>query len=155
MKKIATFAGAIVVLLFIIIQFIRPEKNLSTLPPSPDDLTVMYPTPPQVKDILARACLDCHSNNTRYPWYANVQPVAWWLADHVNEGKEELNISTFGTYPLKRQIKKLKELAKETQEGEMPFTSYQLAHADARLTDAEIQVLVNWADGVRVQLESR
>jgi hypothetical protein len=139
-----------ITLLFLVIalagiQFFRPEKNLSPGAPGPDDLTVMHPPPAAVRQILERACFDCHSNNTRYPWYAEVQPVAWWLADHVKEGKSHFNFSVFGTYSTKKQLHKLEELMDEVQDGEMPLSSYKLAHADARLTPDEVKSLIEWA----------
>jgi hypothetical protein len=126
-------------------QFFRPEKNLAPGGPGPDDLTVLRPPPAEVKAVLQRACYDCHSNHTRYPWYAEVQPVAWWLANHVKEGKSHFNFSTFGTYSAKRQARKLSELLDEVEEGNMPLASYKLAHAEARLTPAEIKALMAWA----------
>jgi hypothetical protein len=133
-------------------QFIRPAKNLSTAAHGPDDLTVLRPPAPEVKAVLERACFDCHSNNTRYPWYAEIQPIGWWLADHVKEGKAHLNFSNFGTYPAKRQERKLNELMDEVEEGQMPLTSYKLVHADARLTPDEIKALTDWAATVRENL---
>lgn len=133
-------------------QFIRPEKNLSPLHPGPDDLTVLRPPPADVQAVLQRACFDCHSNQTRYPWYAEVQPIGWWLSNHVKEGKSHLNFSTFGSYSAKRQSRKLGELVEEVEGGHMPLWSYRLAHKDARLSPAEITALTDWADAVRDDL---
>jgi hypothetical protein len=105
-----------------------------------------------VKTILNKACMDCHSNNTRYPWYNNIQPVAFWLANHVDEGKEELNFSEFKTYKLKRQDHKLEEVVEMIQEGEMPLSSYTITHGDAKLTESEKQLLINWANEGRKAL---
>ena len=130
---------------FIVIQFIRPEKNQSD-----DQLNAVakkYEVPENVEAILAVACYDCHSNNTRYPWYASVQPCAWWLADHVNEGKRELNFSNFITRPIAVQNKKFDEIAKEVGEKGMPLHDYTYLglHKEANLTDAQRQIIVNWA----------
>jgi hypothetical protein len=130
------------------LQFIRPEKNLSPAGPGPDDLLVLHPAPPEIATLLHRACYDCHSNHTRYPWYAEIQPVGWWLADHVQEGKKHFNFSTFGAASAKRQARKLAELIDEVTAGNMPLASYQLAHAEARLSAAEVEALVAWAEGV-------
>lgn len=137
------------------VQFIRPAKNISTAAQGPDDLTVMRPPAPEVKAVLERACFDCHSNTTRYPWYAEIQPIGWWLADHVKEGKAHLNFSTFGTYPAKRQSRKLEELIEEVEAGNMPLASYTWAHADARLTPVEIKALTDWAAAVRDDLPAK
>lgn len=149
----------IVLLVFAVLlvgaQFVRPAKNLAPGTPGPDDLTVLRPPSAEVKAVLERACYDCHSNHTRYPWYAEIQPVGWWLANHVKEGKAHLNFSTFGTYPAKRQTRKLNELIDEVEEGNMPLTSYTLTHADARLTPAEIKALTAWAASVRDNLPAK
>lgn len=131
--------------IFVIIQFIRPEKNQSD-----DQLNAVskkYEVPENVEAILAVACYDCHSNNTRYPWYANVQPAAWWLADHVNEGKRELNFSNFIARPIAVQNKKFEEIAKEVDEKEMPMAEYTYLgmHPEAKLTDEQRKTIVDWA----------
>lgn len=136
------------VLLLIGIQFIRPTKNLSSAP-TPNDLTAVHPAPPAVKQLLSAACYDCHSNNTRYPWYAEVQPLAWWLASHVSDGKAELNFSEFGTYPAKKAARKLEESIDEVAERKMPLPSYRLIHGDARLSDAQIKLLGDWLKETR------
>lgn len=143
----------IIIAIFIGIQFVRPEKNVSDNAPGPDHLTVLYPPSSEVKAIFEKACYDCHSNNTRYPWYANVQPVAWWLNDHIQEGKEHFNFEEFGTYSTKRQLHKLEELIEEVEEDEMPLPSYQLAHGDARLTEDEVNTLIAWTASVRKQIK--
>jgi hypothetical protein len=148
--KIALYA---IVAVFVLIQFIRPEKNLSAATPGSQDLIVMHQPPTEVRDLLQRACYDCHSDRTHYPWYAEIQPVGWWLADHVQEGKEHLNFSTFGGYSLKRQEHKLDEVIEMVREKEMPLASYKLTHGDARLTDAEIRTLTAWAEQVRDSIE--
>lgn len=76
----------------VVIQFFHPAKNISTVK-SPNDIAVLHNVPANVSTILDKACNDCHSNNTRYPWYNNIQPVAWWLDNHVQEGKGELNFN--------------------------------------------------------------
>src|SRR5213592_2028705 len=91
----------VLLLLLIVIQFVRPEKNQST-GVSANDITTKYAVPTAVQSVLKRACFDCHSNNTTYPWYDNIQPVAWWLNHHIEEGKDELNFSEFTTYSPKK-----------------------------------------------------
>lgn len=139
----------------LVIQVFRPAKNLSTAAPGPADLIVMHPPSAEVKDVLMRACYDCHSDNTHYPWYAEIQPVAWWLDSHIREGKEHFNFSRFGEYDLRRQKHKLDELVGEVQDGKMPLASYKIVHGDARLTKAEVAALVAWADDVQDQLTAR
>ena len=144
----------IVIILLVAIQFIRPARNLSSAQ-SANDITRHYTVSDTVAHILDRACNDCHSNNTRYPWYTNIQPVGWWMQHHVNEGKEELNFSEFGSYPAKRQAHKLEEVAKQTRDDEMPLNSYLWIHADAKLSDADKQILINWANNLRQEIVTK
>ncbi|MGL6267918.1 MAG: heme-binding domain-containing protein, partial [Chitinophagaceae bacterium] len=131
-KKIAM--GLLVAL--VIIQFFKPDRNISP-EKSPNDITNKYKVPAPVQEILKTSCNDCHSNNTIYPWYANIQPVAWWLADHVNEGKRELNFSEFSTYSPKKAHHKLEEVNEMVKEGEMPLQSYTIIHQNAKLSEAQ------------------
>ena len=133
------------VIFLVAIQFIRPERNLS------DDQTysisTKYAVTDEVNGILKVACNDCHSNKTEYPWYANVQPVASWLAHHVEEGKDELNLSTFTKLPIAVQNHKLEETIEMVKEGEMPLASYTFfgLHKEANLTEDQKKVLIDWA----------
>ncbi len=97
--------------------------------------------------ILKGACNDCHSNLTRYPWYSNIQPIKYFLADHVNEGKREWNLSTFTKLPLAVQNHKFEEVVEMVEEKEMPLASYTYfgLHPEANLTDEERKVLIDWA----------
>ncbi|MEO8116422.1 MAG: heme-binding domain-containing protein [Bacteroidota bacterium] len=144
----------LLLLAFIVIQFFRPEKNVSTTI-SENDITKVYPVPENVQQIFARSCNDCHSNNTRYPWYAEVQPAAWYLADHVKDGKDELNFSEFGSYRIARQNKKMKECIKQIKEGEMPIESYTLMHGDAKLSDADKQTVISWCESIQKTLQDK
>lgn len=149
--KTKIFVGVLVALLAI--QFIRPTKNLAaSAEPGPNDLTVLHPPPPAVNATLQRACYDCHSDNTRYPWYAEVQPVGWWIGNHVSDGKRHLNFSQFGRYDAKRAARKLNEIIDEVNDHEMPLGSYTLVHRDAALSDADREALENWARSVRDSL---
>ena len=139
---------------FLALQAIRPAKNLSATAPftGKDDITALYPPSPDVCQILAASCYDCHSNQTRYPWYAEVQPVAWWLASHIRDAKRELNFAEFGAYPHKRQMKKLESLVDEVRDRTMPLKSYTFIHRDAKLTDGQIAALASWAEAAEDQL---
>ena len=141
----------VLLVILVAIQFIRPDKNIGNSYGA-NDVTQAIATSDEVKTILNKACMDCHSNNTSYPWYNNIQPVAFWLANHVDEGKEELNFSEFKTYKLKRQDHKLEEVVEMIQEGEMPLSSYTITHGDAKLTEAEKSLLINWANEGRKAL---
>ena len=144
--------GLILLAALVIIQFFHPKKNTGP-EPSPNSIAAVYTTPDSVQQVLAVACNDCHSGNTRYPWYNKVQPVAWWLANHVNEGKKELDFDQFKTFTPRRQYNKMKSLVREIKEDGMPLDSYTWIHKDAILTPAQKQLLITWAEGIQRQLE--
>lgn len=150
-KKILKWLGFTLLISLVAIQFVRPEKNTSP-GTAASDLTVVYAVPDSVTQILHRACYDCHSNNTRYPWYTNIQPIGLWLADHVKEGKRELNFSEYATFTTKRKLKKLKEIVSEVEEGEMPLDSYTWMHKEAILTPQEKQMLIEWAKALSLKI---
>ncbi len=129
--------------LLVIIQFIRPEKNQSN--DQKNHIGTLYPIPEDVKQIMAVSCDDCHSNNTRYPWYSNFQPVAWWLNNHVLDGKRHLNFSEIAARRINYQNHKMEEVIEMVDEGEMPLWSYTLTHGDARLTKEQREKITNWA----------
>lgn len=142
-----------IAVLLVLIQFFRPEKNSATAE-SANNIAKKYNTPNEVKVILDKACNDCHSNNTTYPWYANVQPVAWWLDHHVDEGKSEINFDEFLTYPAKKARHKMEEVNEMVKEGEMPLKSYTWIHKDAVLTQAEKLVMAEWAVATMKTIET-
>lgn len=146
--------GWALVIILVIIQFIRPEKNRSTTVGA-NDLSKHYAIPPNVQDILGRACKDCHSNNTKYPWYSQVQPVGWWLQNHVNDGKSHLNFSEFAGYKPKDQHHKMEELIEEVKEGHMPLNSYLWIHKEAKLSATEKEALLIWAGVVAEQIKAK
>lgn len=128
---------------FIVIQFIRPKQN-SSAGPFPNDITSKFAVSDDVAIILKTSCYDCHSNNTNYPWYANIQPVTWWLQDHIDEGKKELNFSEFGSYTVKRQRKKFVEIEEEVSAGEMPLESYTYIHRKTILNAEQKATIKKW-----------
>jgi hypothetical protein len=147
MKKRLRLAGLVLFLVLVGIQFIHPKQNLGATG-GPNDITVRSAVPDDVRWLLAATCYDCHSNRTRYPWYASVQPVAWWLDHHVREGKRELNFSEFGAYPARRAAHKMAAIVKEVGEGDMPLSSYTWIHPAARLPPDQRKKLVDWAQAL-------
>jgi len=131
-------------LVLIAIQFIRPARNISSQILA-TDITKTVKVTDSVQAVLKKACYDCHSNNTNYPWYSNIQPVGWFLANHVSGGKRRLNFSEFGSYPQRRQSSKLNDIANEVQDGGMPLSSYTLIHKETRLTANEKSLVIKWA----------
>ena len=150
-KKILKRILLTLLAILVIIQFIRPARNVSDTI-SEHDITKVYTVPADVQQVLKVSCNDCHSNNTSYPWYTNVQPVGWWMQSHVNEGKEHLNFSSFGSYTPKRQHHKLEEVVEQVKENHMPLNSYLWIHKDAKLSEEQKTLLVNWADQLRAQI---
>ena len=144
----------ILLVVFILIQLIRPARNQSRQVLQ-TDITKTFTVPSNVKSMLEVACYDCHSNNTHYPWYANIQPVGWWLAKHVKDGKEDLNFSEFGSYSLKRQKNKLRSIENSIKDDDMPLTSYTLIHKNARLTNEEKTQITDWVKIIRDSLANK
>lgn len=145
--------GSVLAIALVAAQAVRPQKNTHT-GAEPNDLLVRHPAPPAVTGMLQTACYDCHSNHTRYPWYAELQPFGWYLASHVRDGKAELNLSEFGTLSPKRQVRKLRAMTDEITDGSMPLASYTLLHRDARLSEAQRTVLTDWIESVADDLEA-
>jgi hypothetical protein len=136
---------------FIFLQFIRPSRNISE-GKSPNHISNKYAVPANVATVLEKACYDCHSNNTIYPWYTNIQPVGLWMQNHVNEGKGELNLDEFLTYSPKKAHHKLEEVMEMVKEGEMPLESYTWIHKNAKLSQEEKVALTDWASATMKQI---
>jgi hypothetical protein len=133
----------ILLVAFILIQFFPIDKNNPEPTPQMDFLKIKN-TPEKTANLIRNGCYDCHSNESKYPWYSNVQPMAWFLKDHIDEGRKELNFSTFATYPTKKQAKKMEEAAELIEKNEMPLDSYIILHSEAKYTDAEKQELIHY-----------
>lgn len=139
--------------LFIIIQFFRPERNVSEAAITDNDISNAVAISGGVHEVIRKKCYDCHSNNTNYPWYVNIQPVGWWMAGHVNEGKEELNFSEFKTYDKEKADHKLEEIYEEIAEGHMPITSYTFTHREARVTPEELEKISGWLRSLNIAIK--
>ena len=107
----------------------------------------------EVGVVLRAACLDCHSHETVWPWYSRVAPVSFFIAAHVEEGREHLNFSTWTAGDAEWVDHMLEEIEEVLEEGEMPLRSYALLHPEARLTEAERNLLARWARERRATLE--
>ncbi|MEO6069045.1 MAG: heme-binding domain-containing protein [Chitinophagaceae bacterium] len=139
------------VALFLIIQLFRPAKNIH--PGVQPNSIARYGVPHDVNVILEKACNDCHTNNTKYPWYNKIQPVTWFLNNHVTNGKKEFNLDEFGTYSIKKGKHKLKELVDMVKEDKMPLSSYLWIHKEARLSAVEKNTLITWAQNLQDSLQ--
>lgn len=127
------------------IQFIQPARNIGDGKVLPVDISRTFQVPADVQLILQTSCYDCHSNHTRYPWYARMQPGGWWLASHIKAGKAELNFNEFGKYSRRRQQSKLKAMAGSVKEGSMPLPAYTWLHTKAKLNQGERDLIESWA----------
>lgn len=141
-KKLIVYVLAALLIVFIGMQFDRTVKNNSN--DQTKHISTLYILPDSVEAILSTACYDCHSNNTRYPWYAEVQPIGRWLNDHIQQGKKELNFSEFASYRPRRQFHKLEEVVEMVKENSMPLSSYTIMHNDAVLNDGQKALLYSW-----------
>lgn len=138
MKKILLALLAVIIL----IQFIRPEKNNSNN--ELNAISTVMDVPAEVQEILKTSCNDCHSNNTVYPWYSEIAPVSWYLASHVNEGKEHLNFSEWASYNENQKSHIIKDIEEELQDKKMPLKSYLIIHENAKMTEAQYKIMLNW-----------
>lgn len=138
----------------VIIQFIHPKKNKAE-GPQPNYIGNAFAIPADVKFILSKACNDCHSNNTRYPWYSTLQPVHWWLDKHTRNGKKKINFDEYTNRNLRYQYHKMEEVVEMVKEGKMPLNSYTWTHKDARFTVEEKNKILNWAGSVMDTMKAR
>ena len=145
--KFLKLTGLILLVAFLGIQFIPRKENQSDYVPKTDFMEV-YVVPENIQVFLQNSCYDCHSNNTNYPWYHKVQPAGVYLDKHIEEGKEELNLSEFGNYSSRRQRSKLRSMSSQVKDGKMPLKSYTLIHQSAKLSDKEREELTAWLDSL-------
>ena len=137
--------------ILIVIQFFGPDTSVPESEASKDFITITEP-PQQVATILKSACYDCHSYQTKYPWYASISPVSWWLQDHIDHGRDEFNLSLWADYSTNRADHKLEEAIELLEAEEMPLPSYTWIHSGARLSDQERSVLSAWFSSLRESL---
>ena len=148
MKKTLQLIAVAVATFFVGAQFVRPDR---TNPPvdAGQTLESRVEVTPEVAAILDRACSDCHSNETRWPWYSNVAPASWFVADHVNHGRHHLNFSTWGNYTARESEEMLEQICSEVKRGMMPLKSYIWLHPDAKLSEADAKTICDWTARAR------
>ena len=139
MKKILL----ILLMILIGIQFIRPEKNSVNSHPQ-NEISAIINVPVEVQESFKNACYNCHSNTTKYPWYNEIAPVSWILANHIKEGKEHLNFSEWKNYNNKQKNHILDKIEEVLEENKMPLKSYLLLHKEVKLTTIDVNILLNW-----------
>src|SRR5215213_756440 len=143
MKRVLKIIVVVLFVAFIVVQFIRPDM---TNPPVVPEQTLEASTqlPENVKTILSRSCADCHTNSTVYPWYAQISPFSWFLAEHIKDGRRELNFSEWASFENRRKKRKLEEICEQVETREMPLPSYLWIHWDAKMSDEEIRIVCDW-----------
>ena len=136
---------------FVGIQFIPANLNQSNIVPK-EDIIDFHKPPDRITSILKISCYDCHSNNTNYPWYNKLQPISWLLEKHIDDAKEELNFSEFKTYSKRKQKSKLKSIVSQIEDNEMPIKGYVLMHKNAKLSEKDKTILINWIEKLKDSL---
>jgi Haem-binding domain len=144
MRKIFQWAAISIVVLFVGLQFVRPAKTNPAIDES-RTLEQHIQMSDEVKATLKRACYDCHSNETLWPWYSNVAPISWFVIDHVNDGRRHLNFSDWARYDKQREAKKLAEIQETVRVGQMPLSSYLIIHHEAKLSEEDKKTIGDWA----------
>lgn len=151
MKKFLKGVVIVLAVAFLAIQVVRPDR---TNPPVDSSRTMhsQLQPPPEVASILERSCADCHSNQTRWPWYSNVAPASWLLVDHVNHARSHMNLSEWTKYERKDADELLEEVCEETTKGAMPLPSYLLIHRSSKLSPQDVRTLCEWSEATRQRL---
>lgn len=144
MGRIKKILFAILVVI-IAIQFIQPARNKSGQVLQ-TDFSTTYDIPQDIFTLVKNACYDCHSNNTYYPWYSYLQPIRWQLDKHVQNGKKHLNLSEIGSLSSRKKNSRLKEMSNSIKDGTMPISSYASMHKNARLTEKDRELLIDWLE---------
>lgn len=150
--KIAKKIGIALLVVLIGLQFFQPEKNIAE-----GDYVATFEQEtkpnPEIQKILETTCYDCHSANTKYPWYSNIAPISYWMNGHIEEGKEHLDFSAWPELSAKKKDHKLEEFIEYVENGEMPLEEYTWTHEDARLTPEQREALMDWATEARLLYE--
>ena len=146
MQQLVRAAGVAFLAVLLGTQLIRPARTNPPVDPS-RTLAARVRVTPEAAAVLDRACRDCHSNETTWPWYSNVAPISWLVIDHVRSGRRHFNYSEWAGYEPDKERKLLQEICEETRAGSMPVGSYTLVHRGARLSEADVQALCSWTKG--------
>ncbi|MCE7995093.1 MAG: heme-binding domain-containing protein [Roseivirga sp.] len=151
MKKILKYLAILLLVILVIIQFINRPEQISE-PVTENDIIGTLNISPGMSDLLKAACYDCHSNQPRYPWYSEIAPFSWWIGEHIEHGRDELNFSEWATFSKRKRDHKLEEMVEEVEEGHMPLPKYTWMHSDARLSKEQITMLKEWVTSERAKI---
>ncbi|NQU52106.1 MAG: heme-binding domain-containing protein [Bacteroidetes bacterium] len=150
MQKLFKILLILVSVAFVTMQFFHPEKNLGEI--TINHILIKEKIPENIKAVIQNACLDCHSNQTRYSWYHSISPVSWMVNRHVEEGKKEINFSDWGEMDLFGKIETLEEICQELERKKMPLKSYVMMHKEAKLSDEQVAELCEWTEKLGLEL---
>jgi cytochrome c551/c552 len=151
LRKLLKWTAIVLVVLLAGIQLKRPAR---TNPPVDQSQTIEAHTQmtPEAKAIFERSCNDCHSNKTVWPWYTNVAPISWWIAGHINEARQNMNLSEWAKLDRDHQDRKLRQICDEVTDGGMPLPSYLPMHSKAKLSEQDKKALCDWTAAERERL---
>ncbi|HTY60562.1 MAG TPA: heme-binding domain-containing protein [Bacteroidota bacterium] len=152
--RFVKIALALIGVALVAVQFVRPPKNQSPQMPG-EGIDARFPVPPHIMQVFKRSCYDCHSDSTVYPWYAQIQPLGWWLNSHIEKGKRGINFDRFSTYRPMRQYAKFRDIVEQLQKDEMPIGSYLLIHRYARLGAEEKEEIITWSGAMMDSMKTR
>jgi hypothetical protein len=133
----------ILAVILLLIQLIRIDKTNPNVDPAKDFIAINNPSP-EIAKMIKTSCYDCHSNESKYPWYSNIAPISWYLKNHINEARGRVNFSEWGDYPANKISRKLEACSEDVTEGEMPLGSYTLMHSNANLNSEQVKILSEW-----------
>ncbi len=151
MKKFFKWLFIGLLVAFVVIQFIRIDKSVPEYDKQ-GDFVAVNSSDPEGAALLKSACYDCHSYESKYPWYAEIAPVSWWVGHHIEEGREHVNFSLWATYSAEDKAEIIEESVEEIEEGKMPDPNYVKMHAEAEMTEANKTVLINYLQSLSGQL---
>src|ERR1019366_8587326 len=152
MKKKLKWIFAALVAVFALLQFTNPTRTNPPVAPGHDLMATNAP-PPQIAALLHAACYDCHSDETKWPWYSHIAPVSWLVAGDVKDGRKRMNFSEWPHDLPERAAKRLERISEEVGYKDMPLFKYTALHPEARLTPAQRQQLIDWADQEAARLK--
>jgi hypothetical protein len=154
MKKLFKIAFVVLILAFVVIQFFRPERTTTEVYGENHIIKIMN-VPDNVHRILKRSCFDCHSNHTIWPWYSNIAPVSWLVAQDVNNGRKKMNFSEWGKIPESKREARLQAICDQIKDDNMPLPKYLIIHRDAKLTPPDKDILCMWVESELKKLEDQ
>lgn len=141
-------SGIAITVVFIAIQLVPVDTRNPAVNP-PQTIYATTPVPPDVRSVFDGSCKDCHSSETRWPWYAHVAPASWIVAHDVHEGRKEMNFSEWGTYSAKKREDKLEEICEQIVNGDMPESKYAFIHRKSKPTEEQRNAVCNWTEDAR------